>query len=89
MDIVDKNFRTNFPVDINFGAGVMTIATRPAFVQSKEKGESLFYEVDSHPTDSGHRLIADILYDAILNNYQLPVADKLGNTVSPVAKMPR
>ncbi len=81
LDITDKNMRTDFPVDVDFGNRVKTIATKPTFSENQNETERLFYEVDAHPTVAGHQLIAQVLYEYILAE---AFPDDMGNAESSI-----
>lgn len=70
IDIVDKRFYTNFPKNLKLNEQTKIVETYSEFINAKENGIKLYYDVDSHPMASGHKLIANILATKILDSMQ-------------------
>ncbi|WP_069472153.1 SGNH/GDSL hydrolase family protein [Candidatus Marithrix sp. Canyon 246] len=68
LDIVDKRFQTDFPKkQLVLNEHTKIVETSSKFISAKENGIKLYYDVDSHPIAAGHKLIAKILTENILD----------------------
>lgn len=55
---------TNFPSDLELNDLTFVLDTTPYLKKAFERGETVFYEMDGHPTEKGHEVLAN----AILEN---------------------
>ena len=69
VDIVDKQLKSCFPIDLKHDDSTRIISTFDVLKRSRDEDRKPFYENDSHPTAEGHRAIAACIYETLRNEW--------------------
>jgi hypothetical protein len=69
VDIVDKRLTSRFQTDLEHNASTRIVSTYDVLKRSQDEGRKPFYEIDTHPTREGHRVIATCIYKALQDEW--------------------